>query len=365
MPKPKGNKKRQILKAKIGFISLCPAGANTIHTVYKGDGGNKNIELATLSKDMTEKGELTCVVYAPDMVDSQGDTATAEVIKDFAYDFAQKGGNIDIRHNEEPLSKEDIFIAESTIIQKDDSRFADMKDYNGDPVDVTGGWGVILKVENEDLRELYRSGDWGGISMGGMMLAKDTSIEAKALKLLEKILSPLSKLKRQETDMPFTEKDLKDVAIVVNKTLDDREEATAKKTKEAAEKLAKEKKEKGEEKKLGLGYTAPVLKDGANDEDRAKHLKQLMMFDLSKKVDPESATDTFAFEEKCREIAKSTDLNKTMQKQQGASFERFFKTNQDTGDVARTFSASDDEVGDAILQDMAKEDEAAQIKLSA
>ncbi|MCK5614265.1 terminase, partial [Candidatus Pacearchaeota archaeon] len=44
---------------------------------------------------MNEQGEITCVVYAPDMVDSQGDSASAAVIKDFAYDFAKNGGNID------------------------------------------------------------------------------------------------------------------------------------------------------------------------------------------------------------------------------------------------------------------------------
>ncbi len=129
MAKVKCNKNRRISWAKVDFISLCKKGANTISTMYKADDGiSHNIELSTLSKDMDEQGELICCVYAPDMVDSDGDTASAEVIKKFAYGFAQNGAGIDIRHNEEVLSKEAIFVAETMIIQDGDPRFADMED---------------------------------------------------------------------------------------------------------------------------------------------------------------------------------------------------------------------------------------------
>ena len=226
----KNNRKRQILKAKIGFISLCPAGANTIRTMYKSDDGDKNIDLQVLSKDMSEQGELVCCVYAPDMEDSQGDQASAEVIKDFAYDFAKNGGNIDIRHNEKALNSDDIFIAETMIIQKGDSRFEDMEDYDGEPVDVTGGWGVILKVEKEELKELYRSGEWGGVSMGGMMLARDTSDESNIEKILKAIFAPITKMLNQEkSDMSLNEKQ---VAEAIAKAFEARDEATKKKAEE-------------------------------------------------------------------------------------------------------------------------------------
>jgi len=354
----KNNRKRQILKAKIGFISLCPAGANTIQTMYKSADGDKNIDLQVLSKDMTEQGELLCCVYAPDMEDSQGDQASAAVIKDFAYDFAKNGGEIDIRHNEKPLSKEDIFVAETLIIQKGDERFGEMEDYDGDPVDVTGGWGVVLKVENEELRKLYRSGEWGGVSMGGMMLARDTSDESNVEKILKTIFAPLLKLRKQETEV-MKDTDLKQVADVVAKAFDERDKATAKKAEEA--KVAKEKadKEKTDETKLGLGMTEPVLKADPTEEDVAKHRKNLAIYDLSKKVDPKNSSALFAFETKAKEIASSEKLDDVLKKQKGSSYERFYKTNQDDTEVTKQTPGSngeDTEYADQIMKEMDAED---------
>ena len=358
----KNNRKRQILKAKIGFISLCPAGANTIHTMYKSDNGNKNIELQMLSKDMTEQGELTCCVYVPDLEDSQGDQASAAVIKDFAYDFAKNGGNIDIRHNEEALSKDDIFVAETLIIQKGDERFEGMEDYDGNSVDVTGGWGVILKVEDEELRKLYRSGDWGGISMGGMMLARDISDESGILRTLKEIFSPITNLLKQENpDMPLNDKDLKQVAEVVTKTLDARDETTKKKAEE--DKVAKEKADKknADETKLGLGMEEPVLKANPSEEDIIKHRKNLAIFELSKKVNSKNSSDLFEFETKAKEIASSDKLDDVLKNQAGTSYERFYKTNQDNTDVSKGNTGQtgeDTEYADQIMKEMDAEEEA-------
>ena len=363
----RNKRKRQILKAKIGFLSLCPAGANTIRTLYKSDAGDKNIELQMLSKDMTEQGELTCCVYVPDLEDSQGDQASAEVIKDFAYDFAKNGGNIDIKHNENALSREDIFVAETMIIQKDDERFEGMEDYDGNSVDVTGGWGVILKVEDEELRNLYRSGEWGGISMGGMMLARDISDESVILKALKEIFSPITKLLKQEnSDMSLNDKDLKRVVEVVNKAFDDRDETTKKKAEEdkaAKEKAAKEKtdEKKTDETKLGLGMAEPVLKDDPSEDDISKHRKNLAIFELSKKVDSKNSSALFEFETKAKEIASSDKLDDVLKKQKGSSYERFYKTNQDNTDVPKGNTGQtgeDTECADQILKEMDAEDKA-------
>ena len=358
----RNNRKRQILKAKIGFLSLCPAGANTIRTMYKSDDGNKNIELQMLSKDMSEQGELICCVYVPDLEDSQGDQASAEVIKDFAYDFAKNGGNIDIRHNEEALSKDDIFVAETLIIQKGDERFEGMEDYDGNSVDVTGGWGVILKVEDDELRKLYRSGEWGGISMGGMMLARDTTNESSILSALKEIFSSINKpLKQEKSDMSLNDKDLKQVAEVVTKTLDARDEATKKKAEEV--KVAKEKSDKknADETKLGLGMVEPVLKADPSEEDIVKHRKNLAIFELSKKVDSKNSSDLFEFETKAKEIASSDKLDDVLKSQAGTSYERFYKTNQDNTDVSKGNTGQtgkDTEYADEIMKEMDAEEEA-------
>lgn len=355
-------RKRQILKAKIGFLSLCPAGANTIRTLYKSDDGDENVELQVITKEMSEQGELICCVYAPDLEDSQGDQASAKVIKDFAYDFAKNGGNIDIRHNEQALDSDSIFVAESTIIQKDDPRFADMEDYDGDPVDVTGGWGVILKVEDEKLQDLYRSGEWGGISMGGIMQVRDITDEHKIIKMLKEFISGLQigKTKKQESnDMSLNEKDLKQVTEVVAKAFKEHEETVAKKVKE--DKVAEKKaaKEKADETKLGLGMKEPVLKDDPTEEDLAKHRKNLAIFELSKKVDRNDSAALFEFDQKAKKIALCKKLEDEVASQKGTSYERFYKTNQDSTDVAPqkvNATGKDTVYADEIIKEMDEED---------
>lgn len=365
MPKvenKKNKRKRQILKAKIGFLSLCPAGANTLRTVYKSAEGDENVELQVITKEMTEQGELICCVYAPDLEDSQGDQASAEVIKDFAYDFAKTGGSIDIKHNEEALGKDQIFVAESTIIQKGDPRFADIEDYDGDSVDVTGGWGVILKVEDEKLQDLYRSGEWGGISMGGMMQVRDISAETNIEKILNKIFAPLMKLKKQENqDMSLNDKDLKQVGEVVAKAFEARDVATTKKAEE--DKIAKEKAdkiaaEKADEKKLGLGMSEPVLKADPTEEDIAKHRRNLAIFELSKKVDPKDSLALYEFNKKAKEIATCEKLDDVLISQKGSSYERFYISNQDTSDVTshKTGGKDEDPYVAAINKEMDEED---------
>ncbi len=355
----KTEKKRDILKAKIGFISLCPAGANTIRTMYKADGKNENIKLVTINKDMTEQGELVCVVYAPDIVDTQGDMASEKVIKEFAYDFAKSGGNIDIIHNEKALDSSDIFIAESMIIQKNDPRFSDMKDYAGNEVDVTGGWGVILKVENEDLRKLYRSGEWGGISMGGTMIVKDVSEETSVIKMLKELLPSIIKSKQKEnkseTDMELTKENIIEIVKAVKEATTAEKTEAEKVAKEAAEKASKEQGDK----KLGLGFTLPVLKSDPTEEDITKHRKVLKIFELSKAVDPNNATALFEFEQQAKEIADSKNLSETLKKQEGSSLERFFTTNQNVGDVTNKSDhgakEGETEAGNSILQKMDEE----------
>lgn len=183
---------RRITKARIKYISLVPRGANQLPVIYKADndGVNGTIDFSLLlkaSSTFDEKGELYGVVYSPELRDSQGDIASAEVIKDMMYDASKNGVQIDIRHNEKALTKDQAFVAESFIIQKGDQRFEGMKNYSGNPVDVTGGWGVVIKIDDPALRKEYREGKWNGLSMGGVAQVEadksaDTFIDALAKK---------------------------------------------------------------------------------------------------------------------------------------------------------------------------------------
>ncbi|MCP4612089.1 MAG: hypothetical protein GY845_25610 [Planctomycetes bacterium] len=178
MPKPK-KKHTRIIGGTVKFLSLCPKGANRIQAVYKSEDGDEEICIATVAKDMTEQGEITAIVYAPEFRDSQGDIASADAIKSMQREFAKTGGNIDINHNEVSYDKDDVFVAENFIVDKGDSRFADLKDYDGNQVDVDGSWAVVLKVDNPELRKLYREGGWQGISLGGLVVkTQETDKEA-------------------------------------------------------------------------------------------------------------------------------------------------------------------------------------------
>lgn len=179
---------RRIKKARIDFISLCPKGANTFRTMYKADGINADFELSLLkAKDsVEEKGELLAVVYAPEVMDSQGDIASKEVIKEAMHSAAKNGLKLDIRHDGKEVSKDDAYIAESFEIIKGDDRFAGVKDYNGKEVDVTGGWGILVKIQNDDLRKLYKENGWQGVSMGGVMQVEPLEKESNEIIILLK-----------------------------------------------------------------------------------------------------------------------------------------------------------------------------------
>jgi len=159
---------RRIKRASISTISLVPKGANQIPVLYKSD--DNHIQFDTIIKDnLVEKGELVAIVYAPEMRDSQGDIASASVIKEMAYEFAKNGlGSIDLQHDGKDISKEDAFVAESFIVEKGDGRFSEVADYSGNIIkDLTGAWAVVIKIENEDLKKLYKEGKWNGVSMYG------------------------------------------------------------------------------------------------------------------------------------------------------------------------------------------------------
>lgn len=157
--------RRRIKDARIKFLSLVPRGMNALPVVYKSADGS--VTFNTLSKWDEEKGELLAVVYSPERFDSEGDIASPEAIRKMAHSFAKEGQNIDIRHNEQKLSRDQVYVAENFIVQKGDARFEGMKDIHGKPVDVTGAWAVLIKIEDENLRKNYREGGWNGVSMFG------------------------------------------------------------------------------------------------------------------------------------------------------------------------------------------------------
>lgn len=183
---------RRIKKAKIAFISLVPKGANKLPVIYKEDDNSLVLNpIVKAGDDFTEKGELLVIAYAPEKMDSQGDIASSDVIKAMAYDYMKSGGQIDIRHDGKALGKDKVYIAENFIVQKGDPRFENFTDYDDNHVDATGSWGMVLKVEDPDLRKLYNSGDWAGVSIAGSAEFEKASL-SKAEQIIEDLVASMN-----------------------------------------------------------------------------------------------------------------------------------------------------------------------------
>lgn len=184
--------KRRIKAAKISLISLVPAGANRVTSLFK---GHDAVEMSAVAK-MDVEGYLTALVYVPDMVDSQLDVADAQAIKQMAHDYISnmEGNGIDILHDCKPVGAERARVCETFIVQKGDPRFAGVVDDQGAPVDPAGAWGVVIKIDDPRLRSLYATGEWIGVSMFGSATVEPVTKSApKETKMDEKQMAELLK----------------------------------------------------------------------------------------------------------------------------------------------------------------------------
>jgi hypothetical protein len=211
--------KRRIKQASVEFLSLCPRGKNRMPVVYKSD---DMVEVQTLSKFDDDRGELLAVAWAPEIRDVVGDIADRDVTKAMCHSFARNGMNLDIRHDGKAVGKDRAYVAENFTVQKGDERFADWKDYQGNPVDVTGAWAVLVKIDDADLRANYRNGGWEGVSFFGrcaleMEKSEDSASQspyAAAMRLPKTTSTP-----PEDTDMPLSDTDLSKIQDMIQKAV--------------------------------------------------------------------------------------------------------------------------------------------------
>jgi hypothetical protein len=264
--------KRRLLKAAITHLSLCPRGMNRLPVIYKSDDGTVDFDtLVKADSKFAENGELTAVVYAPELRDREGDIASSQVIKEAMYDASKRGIALDIRHNFQAIPKDRAYIAESFIVQKGDPRFCSMKDYEGNAVDVTGGWAVVVKIDDPALRKEYSEGRWNGVSMAGTGTFEVEKSD-KALALLEQLLNgqavPAKAPVKEQEEM--TKEEIAAMIAESNKIV------LAEVAKMLTPKPPEIKKEAGE----------PILKESDRENSVAirKHLFAVRKYDLKKGV---------------------------------------------------------------------------------
>jgi hypothetical protein len=281
-----------MLQAEITHISLCPRGKTGLKTLFKADG---SVQFDTLVKADAEAGELLAVVYAPALPDADGDMADAEVIKEFAHAFMRDHRMVDVQHDLKPLAKEQAYVAESFTIAKGDERFSNFKDYSGNVVDVTGGWAVIIKLEDEALRAAYRSGAWDGVSMFGTAMVVPASKESDADEVVRQIFERLTKATNQDKDM--TKQEIDALLAENNKVL------LAEVTKSMNEAL-KDLKPKAPEPNKDAGL--PVFKgDVTKKEDVATYQREVRVWSVQKDLAAAQATgDAGAIEKALVKLAE-------------------------------------------------------------
>lgn len=309
--------RRRLKRAKIKFLSLVPRGANRLPTILKDDGA---FEVELLTKAMTDNGELVAVVYAPEFRDSQGDIASASVIKNMAYDAAKHGVEIDVRHDNKPVGKDKAYVAESFIVQKADPRFDDLTDYQGKSVDPTGAWGVVIKIEDPQLRKRYQDGSWQGVSMGGVAEVEQEKSQDVADRVVNALAKKLGVIQpsHKETDMALTKDEIAEIAKAVGvgvvSALNKQDEAKAKAAEADAVKKAAEEKNSSNDSGGTIGEAPEFKGDPTSMEDVKKHQAALRKHKLLADVDwndPEAVAklqETLAAEAsddpKAAEIAK-------------------------------------------------------------
>lgn len=295
--------KRRFKAANIKYISLVPRGANRLPVIYKAE--DQSVDFDTLIKasdNFDDNGELTAVVYAPEVRDAHGDIASAAVIKDMMYNAAKNGVNIDVRHNELALKKDAAYIAESFLIQKGDERFNGMKDYDGNVVDVSGAWAVVVKIEDTVLRKQYKQGAWNGVSMGGTgTLEIEKGNESIAAEVVAILTEQLGINKKDDINM-----DKKELLELLKENNVEVAKATQKSIEDAVAKALKPAEKTTTEADKAL--EAPVFKgDRSNLEDIKKHKQALAQFNLAKGVDWTNPDSIEKYEKKLEELQKTEE----------------------------------------------------------
>lgn len=103
-------------------------------------------------------------VYAPDVIDSQGDTMTEVAIQEMAHSFMknQNVKHIDTNHDGRYVN---AVVVESFLARK------------GDPDFIAGSWVVGVHVEDAELWHQIKKGDFNGFSMDGQGVGTYVDVE--------------------------------------------------------------------------------------------------------------------------------------------------------------------------------------------
>lgn len=102
-----------------------------------------------------EKRLVYAMVYAPDEEDSHGDYADAETIEDAAHVFMRDFRTVGLQHEREAPAH----VVESYVAPQDMTV--------GGRAVKRGSWMIVVKVDDDELWQKVKAGEFGGVSLGG------------------------------------------------------------------------------------------------------------------------------------------------------------------------------------------------------
>ncbi len=104
-------------------------------------------------------------VYIPDFPDAHGDFMNAEEIRKMAHNFIARGATdqCDLQHDN--ATTHGLEIVESFIARKDDDVF------------IPESWVVGVRVNDDELWEAVKSGEFNGFSMQAKVFTKEVEVE--------------------------------------------------------------------------------------------------------------------------------------------------------------------------------------------
>lgn len=115
----------------------------------------------TVRQDRVFEQVVMAEVLIPDTFNAWGDYYTKEVIKQFAYKFAQHGYGLDVDHDKVDVSNVQFFVCESFIARP------------GDPDFIEGSWVIGVKVLDSELWQRILAGEINGFSYQADVLFVD------------------------------------------------------------------------------------------------------------------------------------------------------------------------------------------------
>ena len=148
----------EITRASISFVSLVKKGANREKFFLVKSDAEATYETQSPILAKSEKKQIAYgVVYAPDVVDTQGDFMKAETIEQAAHDYMLKSQAVDKEHTFEVL--DGAKIVESYIAPCD-------MELGGTKI-VKGSWVMGTKVTNDEVWQQIKKGEISAYSIGG------------------------------------------------------------------------------------------------------------------------------------------------------------------------------------------------------